>query len=162
MRHRWGLVGPVMSQVYALLIRAERSAQVGSLGLLEFRGTYVYVGSARGRAAQRRIERHVDIAAGRRGGRFWHIDQLLQIGQLEAVVSAETEERRECAVATKIVQVAAEAVPRFGSTDCRCHSHLFRLEEDDAVGTVSRAMAELGLRPKVTVLCGAPERRTPE
>lgn len=151
-----------MSQVYALLIRAERSAEVGSLGLLEFRGTYVYVGSARGRVGQRRIERHMDIAAGRRGGRFWHIDHLLQLGQLEAVVSAETQERLECAVASKIAQVAAEAVPRFGSSDCRCHSHLFRLAEDDAVGTVSRAMAELGLRPQVTVLCGARDGRPPK
>jgi Uri superfamily endonuclease len=144
-----------MSQVYALLIRAEGSTQVGSLGLLEFGGTYVYVGSARGRAGPRRIERHADIAEGRREGRFWHIDHLLRLGQLEAIVSAETVERQECAVASRIAQVAAEAVPGFGSSDCRCRSHLFRVDEHDAVSTVSRVMAELGLRPQTTFLSAA-------
>jgi Uri superfamily endonuclease len=140
-----------MSQVYVLLISAQGSAQVGSLGPMEFWGTYAYVGSAWGRAGQRRIERHVKVAAGRPGRAFWHVDYLLRLGRLEAVVAARTEERLECSVASKIAQVAAEAVPRFGCSDCRCRSHLFRLE-NDSVDRVCGVMAEAGLRPEVIVL----------
>lgn len=148
-----------MSQVYALVIRADRSARVGRLGLLRFRGTYAYVGSAMGKTARGRIQRHMDIAAGRRTGGFWHVDRLLLIGDLKAVVRAETTERRECAVASRMDRVAAEAVPRFGSSDCRCKSHLFRLDANDPIGAVSRAMNELGLRPQATVLRGPATRR---
>jgi sugar fermentation stimulation protein A len=148
-----------MSQVYALVIHANRSARVGRLGLLRFRGTYVYVGSALGKTARGRIQRHMDIAEGRRTGGFWHVDRLLRIGELEAIVRADTKTRRECAVAGRVNRVAAEAVPRFGSSDCRCASHLFRLEHDNAVGAVSHAMDELGLRPEVTVLRARATRR---
>jgi Uri superfamily endonuclease len=148
-----------MSQVYALVIRADRSARVGRLGLLRFRGTYVYVGSALGKTGRARIQRHMDIAAGKRTGGFWHVDRLLRIGKLEVVVRAETTQRHECAVASRMDRVAAEAVPRFGSSDCRCASHLFRLEPDDAVSAVRQAMDELGLHPQVTVLRGPAARR---
>jgi Uri superfamily endonuclease len=104
----------------------------------------------------------MDIAAGKRTGGFWHIDRLLRIGKLEAVVRAETTQRHECAVASRIHRVAAEAVPRFGSSDCRCASHLFRVEPDDAVGVARQAMDELGLRPQATVLRGTAARRTSE
>jgi Uri superfamily endonuclease len=104
----------------------------------------------------------MDIAADKRSGGFWHVDRLLRIGKLEAVVHAETTKRHECAVASRIQRVAAEAVPRFGSSDCRCASHLFRLEPDDAVGVARQAMDELGLRPQSTAVRGTAAGRTSE
>ncbi len=128
--------------VYLLFIAARGRARVGRLGEQAFNGSYVYVGSARGPGGIARLRRHREVARGRRSGGRWHIDRLLALGRLEAALFVETQESVECLLAQRVSRVAPLAVPGFGSSDCRCPGHLFRLEGDRDV--VVGAAAGLG------------------
>ena len=108
---------------YGLLIEFRRDMTIptGRLGAREYRrGWYVYVGSAL-RGISGRLQHHLR----RRKRARWHIDYLLAHGELAAVVTAETRERVECAVASLLAE-RFEVTPRFGSSDCHCPGHLFR------------------------------------
>lgn len=125
--------------VYLLFITAWGRARVGRLGEQEFDGGYVYVGSARGPGGIKRLFRHYGVAEGwRREGR-WHIDRLLALGQLEAALFIDSREPVECLLARRVSRVAPLAVPGFGSSDCRCPGHLFRLDgdRDEVVGAAA-------------------------
>lgn len=123
-------MGGLAKGVYLLFISAKGRAWVGRLGEIAFDGTYVYVGSARGPSGIKRLQRHYEVARGlRRGGR-WHIDYLLAMGRVEAALFIETSEAAECLLAERVGEVAPLTVPGFGSSDCRCSGHLFRLEGD--------------------------------
>lgn len=107
---------------YALLIALEREASiaVGRLGLFAFpEGYYLYVGSARG-GLQPRVRRHLGSEKRLR----WHIDYLLEHAGVVEVWYAE--DLKECLWATVAREMpgARVLVPRFGSSDCRCPSHL--------------------------------------
>lgn len=116
--------------VYLLFVSASGRARVGRLGEHQFDGSYVYVGSARGPGGMRRLQRHYEVALRlRRGGR-WHIDHLLALGRVEAALFIETSKPVECLLAQRVAGVAPLASPGFGSSDCRCPGHLFRLEGD--------------------------------
>ena len=108
---------------YGLLIEIARNLTIptGRLGAQEYtRGWYVYIGSAM-RGISGRLKHHLR----RRKQAHWHVDHLLAHGGLEAVVAAETGERVECALASRLAERFA-ITPRFGSSDCRCPGHLFR------------------------------------
>jgi Uri superfamily endonuclease len=107
---------------YLLVIRLEapRLINVGRLGAIKFEaGGYIYTGSALG-GLKGRIERHF-----RREKKFhWHIDYLLEFANIENVVTIETGERLECCLA-RTLNKHFQQVPGFGSSDCKCRSHLF-------------------------------------
>jgi len=91
-----------MKGSYVLLIELPESRviQVGRLGLRTFpRGFYAYVGSALNRLGPR-IARHLRVQK----KCHWHIDYLLREASIRQVVICET---------------------GFGSSDCRCSSHLY-------------------------------------
>ncbi len=131
--------------VYVLIIRvnSEVRAHVGRLGYLVFEsGIYAYVGSAK-RGFNGRISRHL------RSGKklFWHIDYLLSS---EAVLIEEiwvSEKAEECELAGDLVSSGIFRFYRakFGSSDCRCPSHLLRVigDMDDA----RLAFSDEGLSP---------------
>ncbi|RLA82840.1 MAG: GIY-YIG nuclease family protein [Deltaproteobacteria bacterium] len=106
---------------YILLIELPRDCEiaVGALGPLSFpRGFYAYVGSAMG-GLEARIRRHL-----RKRKRFhWHIDFLLQRARVREVISIRGK-KVECPLARELEQTFP-CIPRFGSSDCRCKSHLF-------------------------------------
>jgi sugar fermentation stimulation protein A len=110
------------SGVYLLLIELpeEREIQIGKLGCIPFQaGHYVYVGSAR-TGLRKRIERHL-----RKEKRIhWHIDYFLEHAAVVEVVTIETEKGIECKVA-QFLSVEFQPIRGFGSSDCRCPSHLF-------------------------------------
>jgi Uri superfamily endonuclease len=111
-----------MKGSYVLLIRVEkaRKINIGRLGVLEFRpGFYAYVGSGMNNL-EKRVSRHL----GSRKKFFWHIDYLLQRAGIVEVFQAESRERLECGIAGRLAKKLS-SVPRFGSSDCRCKSHLF-------------------------------------
>jgi endonuclease III len=85
-------------------------------------GHYVYIGSAMGglRARLARHRRTVTV-------RHWHIDGLLAVGKIVDVQIRLTSRRdEECRLAHEIAAwPGARPVPRFGSTDCRCPTHLY-------------------------------------
>lgn len=116
--------------VYVLVIEAHGSVSVGRLGRQSFDGIYLYVGSALGPGGFKRIERHRAVAQGQNKTRRWHIDYLLALGCLRGVFVIETSEKKlECAVARGLARVAQPVIKGFGSSDCRCATHLFYLEK---------------------------------
>lgn len=111
----------VVSGLYQLLIRLRRRTvvDVGALGSIAFApGWYVYTGSARNGLHQR-VRRHL-----RHDKRtHWHIDYLLAAADgVEAFASTDGD-LSECELHQRTRESTA-AVPRFGTSDCRCGSHL--------------------------------------
>jgi len=117
-----------MKGIYVLLISISKgiSVNVGALGTVTFeKGLYAYVGSAQS-GLEKRVERHL----GRAKRKFWHIDYLLDsVGvKVLKVFWAEALKLEECQISRKI---AERGIPirGFGSSDCRCESHLFKLRD---------------------------------
>ena len=114
---------------YLLLIRLDASApyQIGKLGTFVFQsGWYIYAGSALGPGGvAARLARH----RRRRKRLHWHVDYLLAVSVLEATWHVVSGERLECAWAAAISALprAGRPAPHFGSSDCRCRSHLVYL-----------------------------------
>lgn len=114
------------SGVYLLAVKLENrhSIETGALGKIVFeKGTWLYVGSSR-KNLSRRVARHLR----RRKNLHWHIDYLVQeADSLEAFPIRSTKNDLECRLAEDISHIAESWVDGFGSSDCRCKSHLFRL-----------------------------------
>ncbi len=83
------------------------------------------------------------LARHRRQGktRRWHIDYLLRHAKLVEVAAVPTRLRLECERNRRVLSLAGAAVvaPGFGSSDCRCVTHLVYL---GARGAVMSALAE--------------------
>ncbi len=114
--------------IYALVIGISKDimVSVGALGQICFKvGTYVYVGSAQANLEQR-VRRH--LQAEKR--LFWHIDYLLSSPsvKVENALWIQGEKAAECAVAQDLGE-RGEPVVGFGSSDCRCPSHIFRVSD---------------------------------
>ena len=137
-----------MKGTYCLLFVLSKDARtrVGALGTCRFpAGVYVYVGSALA-GIEGRVGRH----RGAKKRKKWHIDYLLDKGEVIATVAipAATKET-ECSVAKSLLSFGeAEVILRgFGSSDCGCPSHLVYLgdiEPEKAAETVSMAVTMLG------------------
>ncbi|NBC29521.1 MAG: DUF123 domain-containing protein [Spirochaetes bacterium] len=115
--------------VYLLVVeRRERlDRQIGAIGRIHFpAGYYVYIGSAK-RGLKARVERHKR----RRKKIRWHIDYLTVDADRVRAFPIYTGNDLECSLAGRLhaiaVQSGGEAVPGFGSSDCKCESHLMRL-----------------------------------
>lgn len=119
------LIGCFLNQnrgSYVLLIKLpeEQTVTVGSLGDVYFPcGFYAYVGSAMG-GIKSRLGYHLK----RDKKRHWHIDYLLERATIVDVSICETRDRSECAIA-RALSSQFDSIPSFGSSDCRCRSHLF-------------------------------------
>lgn len=117
-----------MKGTYCLLVELKKTSKIkiGSLGSLLFeRGYYVYVGSALN-GLERRIARHL-----RKEKRiYWHIDYLLsdRNARVRRVFAKQTFDMEECRIAGK-VSACGEPVKNFGCSDCRCRSHLFKVNK---------------------------------
>ncbi len=120
--------------VYVLLVEVRSEIQVGRLGRQRFDGCYAYVGSARGPGGFGRVVRHRRVAAGLAPGRRWHIDRLLERGRLAAVFIRPTvDPEAECRLAAALAEVVPPVVPGFGSSDCRCPTHLFQVPAENVL-----------------------------
>ncbi len=113
---------------YMLILRLleNRKIPIGKLGEMDFRaGYYVYTGSAMKNLSQR-IERH------KRGGKnlFWHVDYLRAYAEYHCSLPIRTQDDLECELAAAVKNVAEWEIPRFGSSDCSCDSHLFGMRRD--------------------------------
>ncbi len=110
--------------VYHLVLRLAKPTvlRVGRVGRFAFPdGYYVYTGSAMN-GLEQRLARH----RRQRKKVRWHIDYLLRRAELIEVVPIATRRKMECARNRRILSLpGAEVVaPRFGSSDCRCSTHL--------------------------------------
>ena len=136
-----------MKGVYLLVINLKKNSRikVGRLGRITFpKGFYVYVGSALN-SLQARIARHLSSEKKLR----WHIDYLLASpnAEVEMVITRQTEKRIECKV-NEIIQKFGKPVEKFGSSDCKCKSHLTYFKNLD---DVKKAFEELKSRQVETV-----------
>jgi len=108
------------SYILLLELKDDKNIQVGKLGKFTFKmGFYVYVGSALS-GLEQRIRRHL------RSNKkiHWHIDYLLNFAQIVDVFYKESKTKEECTIA-KILDKQLVTIPCFGSSDCKCKSHLF-------------------------------------
>jgi Uri superfamily endonuclease len=126
--------------IYTLVLRLDQAQEieVGSLGTVQFvEGCYCYTGSARGPGGLKRLERHKRVLLGASSVRRWHIDYLLPYTSLVEAVVTHTSADLECRIARRIGS-ELKLVPHFGSTDCRCPSHLHFSREPDQIKDVVR------------------------
>ena len=114
---------PADRGAYFLLIRLRKgiSIRVGALGVIRFEsGWYVYVGSAlNGLSA--RVARHLRLHK----VRHWHIDYLRPYADGVRAFLFPSRRDLECILARNLLRTSDGQVLRFGSSDCRCPSHLF-------------------------------------
>ena len=121
-----------MKGAYCLLMLLEEDTSlcVGALGRVFFpKGVYAYVGSAQG-GIEQRVRRHLGETKRKR----WHIDHFLSVARTVTVVSIPTDRKSsECITAKSLLRSpTAQAVVRgFGSSDCRCESHLIHFKGDE-------------------------------
>jgi len=114
------------SYLLILNLKRDRRIDVGKLGTVVFRkGFYIYVGSAMANLTKR-MSRHRHLRKRHR----WHIDELRAVTQFHSVLPIRSSERIECQVAKAMSEIVEWSVPRFGSTDCSCDSHLFGMSAD--------------------------------
>ncbi len=144
---------------YILLVEMPRvrRIRIGALGEMQFpQGFYAYVGSAMG-GLQARLNRHLDRVKRVR----WHIDYLLEQGRVKGMIYAPTSERLECQLAQRL-EGMFRSLPRFGSSDCHCPSHLFFSEALQALqeGAETAFRDLLRGRDPITETCFVNEWRT--
>lgn len=116
-----------MKGSYVLLIENKKDSKIiiGSLGSIFFKkGLYAYVGSAMN-GLETRVARHL-----RKNKKiFWHIDYFLRSKNVKIldVYYKESPIKEECEIAKKISKCGTP-VKGFGCSDCKCGSHLFRIQ----------------------------------
>ena len=117
-----------MKGVYVLVIDVSKDIQekIGCLGNINFsKGTYAYVGSA-----QNNLEKRVARHRSKKKTLFWHIDYLLnnEFVNVTNVFCKKAGKSEECEIANNLNKTE-NIIPKFGCSDCRCKSHLFRIDE---------------------------------
>jgi Uri superfamily endonuclease len=128
---------------YILLIELgeDELISVGRLGTIAFpRGSYAYVGSAMG-GLEQRISRHLR----KNKSLHWHVDYLLEKAIVKEVIICQSEERLECTIAQALARKLS-FIPGFGSSDCKCASHLYFAPGNNEIKTsIREVLGELGL-----------------
>jgi len=114
--------------VYVLVIQVDEDTDVnvGAMGRLTFKkGLYAYVGSAQNNL-EKRVKRHLR----KEKRKFWHVDYLLgdDATKVVRVFLEQADKTEECTIAKAIGERGA-SMNGFGSSDCSCKSHLFRIED---------------------------------
>ena len=136
--------GAVEKGTYALLLALEKevSIAVGRLGTFTFpRGYYIYVGSAQG-GLYTRVKRHLKGIKRLR----WHIDYLLESAPVVEVWYALGDESQECLWSQFMRGMPQGKIiaPGFGSSDCRCPTHLVYFPFSPSFHSFQRRLAEQG------------------
>jgi sugar fermentation stimulation protein A len=108
---------------YLLILRFKdkKPIEVGKLGKIMIQeGYYIYVGSAMSNLSAR-IKRHRQ----KRKKMHWHIDYLSGIADEFFSIPIRSSQRQECEIAHALSSIMSQGASGFGSSDCRCATHLF-------------------------------------
>ena len=106
------------SYVIILYLDKNKKIKIGKIGEINFKkGYYAYIGSAMN-SLEARIKRHLRHDKKIR----WHIDYLLKYAIIKKIFYKESIKKEECQIAKKF---DLRYIPKFGSSDCKCKSHLF-------------------------------------
>jgi Uri superfamily endonuclease len=110
------------SYVLAIPLKKPCRVQAGKLPEREFReGIYLYIGRAK-KNLRGRLFRHMRAEK----KLFWHIDYFLRYAPIKKIW-CRLDFFSECQIASDIIGAYKEdcfPIPGFGSSDCRCSSHL--------------------------------------
>ncbi len=131
-----------MKGSYVILIQLseEQTITTGGLKAIYFpRGYYAYVGSAMG-GFKSRLNRHFK----RNKKPHWHIDYLLEKASISSIILCETNNRVECTIA-QALNGQFDSIPGFGSSDCKCRSHLF-FTTDKMKPTIMATLSSLPIK----------------
>ena len=113
--------------ILVIYVSEDLKIRVGQLGKVSFKkGDYVYIGSAKG-CLETRLQRHL-----RKKKRiFWHIDYLLENQKVKILQIWTIDKKVECQTAEVFCQdPTAEMIKKgFGSSDCKCLTHLFFIKD---------------------------------
>lgn len=118
---------PTSPGTYCILFRRSFGGliEIGKLGRFNFpSGHYLYVGSALGSGGlSGRLRHHLS----KQKRLHWHVDYLDQESTITELWMRLGTDKKEHSWATVIKQMpgANEPAAGFGSSDCRCKSHLF-------------------------------------
>ena len=126
-----------------VFLKERLSLRIGSLGVHDFPpGYYVYAGSALG-GLSGRIKRHLKPEKRLR----WHIDYLLQHAVISQIWYVHSGEKLECTWNTLVsgLDGAEPSVKGFGSSDCRCTTHLTYFSAAPPFELFRRKLVENGL-----------------
>lgn len=134
--------------LYHLLLYLPRkiSIRVGALGRQIFpSGYYIYTGSARWGLAHR-LARHLR----KRKKRHWHIDYLTAFARVERILIDVSRRHTECQRHQAVMDRAGAEVivAEFGSSDCRCRSHLAYFEKKPVVQDLLNSGFSLVVTPQ--------------
>lgn len=116
-----------MKGSYLLIVRLDQGKRirVGGRELYFERGYYCYTGSALN-GLEPRLRRHLQ----KNKNRHWHIDHLTEEARPLKAFLFPSSQRLECDLNSRVKKVADSEVKGFGSSDCRCSSHLNYFPED--------------------------------
>ena len=102
-------------------IKEDRNISIGAIGNLFFKkGFYIYVGSAM-KSLKSRVARHKR----KKKNLHWHIDYLLTHTDSIKDFVIKSNKKLECSIAKDIKDFSIKNIENFGSSDCKCKSHLF-------------------------------------
>jgi Uri superfamily endonuclease len=121
-----------MKGIYVLIIAVENAINVdtGALGNLNLeKGLYAYVGSAQNNLEER-LKRHLR----KEKKKFWHIDYLLEDPRVKVlkVFYKRAARPEECRIAKELAKKGFP-VRGFGSSDCKCQTHLIKVQEYESL-----------------------------
>lgn len=146
---------------YALIFSASHSCviKIGKLGTLQLQpGFYIYVGSAFGPGGLKaRIAHHCRKPV----HPHWHIDYLGSFLELKDIWHTYDPVHREHQWAKIFLSARGASIPLagFGSSDCRCKSHLFYYNYRPAIRTFRRKIgAGIENHDKVFIVNGGNEQ----
>jgi Uri superfamily endonuclease len=129
---------------YVLVLEVNKPCQLkaGKFPKREFQaGFYLYIGRAK-RYLRGRLARHLR----KEKKWFWHIDYLLREARIKEIW-CRLNSFNECQIASEIIGVYKEVcspILGFGSSDCRCPSHLIHCYRGDSF--LSSRLSEINLK----------------
>ncbi|MBT98576.1 MAG: endonuclease III [Dehalococcoidia bacterium] len=135
-----------------LRLPSRRRIAVGKLGVVSFpRGYYIYFGSALG-GLRARTARHLRPDK----KLHWHADYLSaeapwsQVWEMADGQRWECEWAKEASALTESTRGITHPAPGFGSSDCKCLTHLIRVNYPQEVRKLLRALSPAPRRIRLT------------
>ncbi|MFW9875593.1 MAG: DUF123 domain-containing protein [Candidatus Thorarchaeota archaeon] len=125
-----------MKGSYIIVIQIPETVEtvIGALGNILFEeGFYFYIGSAMGsygsNTLENRVKRHISTSNNRTI--HWHIDYLLnyESSRIIKIYLIPSLYRLECIIAEEIMDISDDIIEDFGSSDCKCKSHLYYFQQ---------------------------------
>jgi len=114
---------------------------VGQLGEVSFKkGDYIYIGSAKG-CLKVRLRRHLK----KDKKIYWHIDYLLKNRRTQISQIWTIDKKIECQTAEVFYQDPNTEIIKkgFGSSDCKCLTHLFFVKNKKQIESILKKIGFL-------------------